>query len=106
MSLRARRTPSRPSAAALLLAVLAPTVLAVGACGQHYQNFDSVSHLRQEFTQRVGPQVAAQIEVPFEVTPELREALQQRLRQAPSERSKINEVLRFIFEDLDLHYSL
>ena len=92
-----------PSAA--VLAVLVPASLAIGAC-EHYQAFDSVGHLRQEYSQRVGPQLAAQVEVPFEVTPELREALQQRLRQAPSERSKINEVLRFIFEDLKLHYSL
>jgi tetratricopeptide (TPR) repeat protein len=84
------------SSAALLLAA---------ACAQ-YQEFDSVGHLRQEYSQRVGAQLASQIEIPFEVTPELREALQQRLRQAPSERSKINEVLRFIFEDLDLRYSL
>lgn len=91
--------------AALLLAVLTPAALAVGAC-EHYENFDSVGHLRQAYSQQVGAQLASQIEVPFEVTPELRTALQQRLRQAPSERSKINEVVRFIFEDLDLKYSL
>lgn len=96
--------PLRPPAA-LFLAVLAPVVLAAGACEQ-YQSFDSVGHLRQEYSQQVGAQLASQIEVPFEVTPELRAALQQRLRQAPSERSKINEVVRFIFEDLDLKYSL
>jgi tetratricopeptide (TPR) repeat protein len=101
MRSRTRRTPFRLSSAALLLAVL----LAVSAC-EHYQEFDSAGHLRQEYAQRVGAQLSSQVEVPFEVTPELREALQQRLRQAPSERSKINEVLRFIFEDLKLHYSL
>ena len=84
---------------------LTAVLLAAAGC-QQYQEFDSVGHLRQEYGQRVGPQLAAQIEVPFEVTPELRQVLEQRLRQAPSERSKINEVLRFIFEDLDLKYSL
>jgi tetratricopeptide (TPR) repeat protein len=98
MRLRTRRTP-------FLLLSSATLILVAAAC-EHYEKFDSVSHLRQEYAQRVGAQLASRIEVPFEVTPELREALQQRLRQAPSERSKINEVLRFIFEDLDLHYSL
>jgi tetratricopeptide (TPR) repeat protein len=98
MRFSTRRTP-------FLLLSSATLLLAAAACLQ-YQDFDSVGHLRQEYTQKVGPQLAAQVEVPFEITPELREALQQRLRQAPSERSKINEVLRFIFEDLDLHYSL
>ena len=84
---------------------LTAVLLAAAGC-QEYQEFDSVGHLRQEYAQRVGPQLAAQIEVPYEVTPELRQVLEQRLRQAPSERSKINEVLRFIFEDLDLKYSL
>lgn len=104
MRIRTRRTFPLPSAA-IVLAVLVPVSLAVGAC-EHYQEFDSAGHLRQEYAQKVGPQLAAQVEIPFEVTPELRAALQQRLRQAPSERSKINEVLRFIFEDLKLHYSL
>lgn len=81
------------------------SALLLAGCEQ-YQEFDSVGHLRQQFAQRVGPQLSAEIEVPFEVNPELRSALEVRLRQAPSERSKINEVLRFIFEDLDLGYSL
>lgn len=101
MSFRTRRTPLRLPSAALLLAAL----LSAGACA-HYQEFDSAGHLRQQYSEKVGSQAAAQVEIPFEVTPELRQALEQRLRQAPSERSKINEVLRFIFEDLKLSYSL
>lgn len=88
----------------LSAALLLGPVLTAG-CLQ-YQDFDSAGHLRQQFSERVGPERSTAIEVPYEVTPELRGALEQRLRQAPSERSKINEVLRFIFEDLDLSYSL
>ena len=98
MSCRALR---RPRHLAALLAVGCVPV----ACVQ-YQDFDSAGHLRQQFTQRAGPDRAAGIEVPYEVTAELSSVLEQRMRQAPSERSKINEVLRFIFEDLDLRYSL
>jgi len=88
-------------------AILIPLAALLSAAGcEQYQEFNSVSHLRQQYAQRVGEQLAARTEVPFEVTPELKAALEQRMRQAPSERSKINEVLRFIFEDLDLSYSL
>ena len=81
-------------------------VLLLGTGCLSYQNFDSTGHLREQDVQRVGAQTAASIEVPFEITPELRTTLEQRIRQAPSERSKSNEVVRFIFEDLDLTYSL
>jgi len=87
---------------------VAPALLAgllIAGCNE-YKPFDSVGHLREEYAQRVGREAAARIEVPYEVTPELRKGLEHRLREAPSERSKINEVLRFIFEDLDLHYEL
>jgi tetratricopeptide (TPR) repeat protein len=94
------RTLRRPLLFSTLLAAAF-----VPACVQ-YQDFDSAGHLRQQFAERVGPERSARIEVPYEITPELRATLEQRMRQAPSERSKINEVLRFIFEDLDLGYSL
>src|SRR5689334_17086660 len=90
----------RPQLFAALLAAVCMT-----GCVQ-YQDFDSAGHLRQQFSERVGAERSAGIEVPYEITPELRAQIEQRLRQAPSERSKINEVLRFIFEDLDLDYSL
>ena len=82
--------PVRPFCALLLV-----------GCAQ-YQEFDSVGHLREQYAQRVGPEASAGIQVPFEVTPELRAVLEQRMRQAPSERSKINQVCDFIFDDLDL----
>ncbi len=91
--------------AAAVLAALLPALLPSLGCAT-YQPFDSAAHLRQEYAKQIGQQAAAQAEVPFEVTPEMRTSLEQRLRQAPSERSKINEVLRFVFEDLDLRYSL
>ncbi len=100
MTSRTRRTPFLTRAAAALAALLP-----VLGCAT-YQPFDSAGHLRQEYAKQIGQQAAAEAEVPFEVTPELRTSLEQRLRQAPSERSKINEVLRFVFEDLDLRYSL
>ena len=83
-----------------------PAFLLLGTGCLSYQNFDSTGHLREQYAERVGAQAAASIEVPFEITPALRSSLEQRIRQAPSERSKSNEVVRFIFEDLDLTYSL
>lgn len=86
----------------IVLALLAG--LAAG-CSQ-YQRFDSVGHLRQQYSQQVGADAASQLTVPFEIDGTLREALEKRLRPAPSELRTLNSVLNFIFEDLDLHYAL
>jgi Flp pilus assembly protein TadD len=71
-----------------------------------YQPFDSVGFLRQEYTKQLGPQLAAQLTVPFELDGEVRTALESHTQPAPSELRTINQVMKFIFEDLDLHYSL
>jgi tetratricopeptide (TPR) repeat protein len=89
---------------------LPPAALAIGlalaaACSQ-YQPFDSVGFLRQQYTKEMGPQLAAELTVPFELDDSVRAALDSKMRPAPSELRKINQVLDFIFQQLDLHYSL
>jgi hypothetical protein len=81
------------------------SALALAACSQ-YQPFDSVGFLRQQYTKEVGPQLAAKLTVPFELDEDVRAALESKLRPAPSELRKINQVLDFIFQQLDLRYSL
>jgi Flp pilus assembly protein TadD len=80
-------------------------VLALAACSQ-YKPFDSVGYLRQQFAQQVGPQAAAQLNVPFELNDDVRAAMEKHMRPVPSELRQVNQVLTFIFENLDLHYSL
>jgi Flp pilus assembly protein TadD len=79
--------------------------LALTACSE-YKPFDSVGFLRQEYAKQVGPEAAAQVSVPFELNEEVRAAMEKHMRPAPSELRQVNQVLEFIFEHLDLHYSL
>jgi tetratricopeptide (TPR) repeat protein len=79
------------------------TLLAAG-CSE-YKLFDSVAYLRQQYAQEVGPQAAARIEVPFELDDQIRGQLD-KLQKIPSELRKINQVNAFIFDGLQLQYSL
>jgi len=88
----------------LPLALLAFLASFLAACSQ-YKPFDSVGYMRQQYAQQVGAQ-AAQLTVPFELNDEVRTAMEKHMRPVPSELRQINQVLQFIFEDLDLHYSL
>ncbi|HBL26107.1 MAG TPA: hypothetical protein DD490_04645 [Acidobacteria bacterium] len=77
----------------------------VTGCAQ-YQRFDSVAHLREQYAGQVGAAAAQQLAVPFEIDGSVRAAIEKKLRPLPSELRTLNAVLNFIFEDLDLHYSL
>jgi Flp pilus assembly protein TadD len=84
---------------------LAFFALALASCSQ-YKPFDSVGYLRQQYASQIGPQAAAQLTVPFELNDEVRAAMESHMRPVPTELRQVNEVLTFIFENLDLHYSL
>ncbi|MFL6196194.1 MAG: tetratricopeptide repeat protein [Thermoanaerobaculia bacterium] len=83
--------------------LLAPVLLAAG-CTQ-YQPFDSAAFLRQQYAQGVGAQEAAKVEVPFELDGEIRGSLQ-KLPKLSSELRRINQVNDFIFDGLQLQYTL
>jgi tetratricopeptide (TPR) repeat protein len=85
---------------------LAPSLslLLLAACSQ-YQVFDSVGYLRQQYAKEIGPQAAARVEVPFELDDHIRGQLD-KLQKVPSELRKINQVNAFIFDGLQLKYTL
>ena len=85
----------RPAGALALAALLA-------GCST-YQRFDSVSHLRAQYAQRVGAG-ATELQVPFELDDNIRAALPQ-LRQASPDR-RLAEVMDLIFERLGITYQL
>lgn len=91
--------PHKNTLSPLLLAAL----LAAG-CSQ-YKPFDTVTYLRQQYAKEVGAQAAARIEVPFELDDQIRASLG-KLPRLTSELRRINQVNDFIFEGLDLQYSL
>lgn len=80
------------------------TILVAG-CSQ-YQPFDSVSHLRGEYERLLGVGGAAGVEVPFALSEEVRTAFGLGMRPAASQRGRVNQVLDFIFERMDLKYAL
>jgi tetratricopeptide (TPR) repeat protein len=78
-------------------------LLAAG-CSQ-YQAFDSVDYLRQEYAKSVGKAEAARVEVPFELNEEIRAALKN-IPPLQSELRRVNQVNDFIFDGLQLQYTL
>ena len=79
-------------------------VLLAAGCSE-YKLFDSVGFLRQQYAKEIGTQAAAQVEVPFELDDHIRHELD-KMQRIPSELRKINQVNAFIFDGLDLQYSL
>ena len=99
-----RSVPRLPRWAAAF-ALLAPIYLVVGGCST-YQRFDSVGFLRDLYATQVGNEEAARIEVPFELNEEIKTYLHEKMRPAPDERRKVDQVLELIFQRIDLKYSL
>jgi tetratricopeptide (TPR) repeat protein len=90
-----------------VLARVPPYLLAalLAAGCNPYRAFDSVAHLREQYAQQVGAAAARDIEVPFAIDDEMHARLALAGR-APSELRRVNQVLDFIFEELNLQYSL
>lgn len=80
-------------------------LLAAGACAS-YHTFDSTSYLRGEIAARLGPEAAAQVDIPFEIDREAVGTLQRTGHLSSGEERKTRQVLDFIFERLKLRYSL
>jgi tetratricopeptide (TPR) repeat protein len=79
--------------------------LSLLGCAQ-YQPFDSVGHLRGEFAQRVGPEVAATIQIPYELDDDIRAHLPRKFSAGAAEMTRLITVRDYIFNRLDLQYSL
>jgi tetratricopeptide (TPR) repeat protein len=104
------RRAVRPSFLHLALFVALPiatsaALLALSSCAP-YQSFDSVTHLRAEYAKRIGAEAAQAVIVPFEIDEAMRKRLKEQLPPLPSERREINQLLDYIFSDLNLRYSL
>ncbi|HEY0514700.1 MAG TPA: tetratricopeptide repeat protein [Thermoanaerobaculia bacterium] len=83
--------------------LLAAALLAAGCT--EYKPFDSVGYLRQQYAREIGAQEAARVEVPFELDDTIRGSLQ-KLPKLSSELRRVNQVNDFIFDGLQLQYSL
>lgn len=87
------------AACSLLAAALAP-----GCTG--YQPLDTNRTLRERLADRLDPELAARVEIPYELDEATRLEVDRRLQPGGSERKRTNEILDFIFASLDLEYAL
>jgi Flp pilus assembly protein TadD len=80
---------------------------AIGIAGcTEYQPFDSTDYLRQELVRRLGATHGAAITIPFELDAAVRQYLATRLRPSGGEERRANDIVDFVFQDLDLQYRL
>lgn len=93
-------------AAALTLLPVTLALVALAGCSS-YEPFHTVPYLRQQYEDRLPPDLAAEVEIPFDLDDEVLESLQGRLG-SPSVRDelKVDNLLSFIFSGLELEYSL
>lgn len=80
-------------------------LIALAGCTE-YQRFDSVGYLREQYAKQMGPETASRIVIPFELDDDVRAFMKEKIQPAPTELRKINQVMKLVFEDLHLRYSL
>jgi tetratricopeptide (TPR) repeat protein len=101
------RPPHGPAIAweRLLGALLTCLLLSLPGCSQ-YRPFDSAEFVRSQLGLRVGAELRDEVEVPFELDAEIRQALGEQLDPGGGEKRRTEEILDFIFRRLGLRYSL
>lgn len=95
--------PSGPRAV-VLSGALCSVALSCSATGG-YPPFDSEAHLRQRFAERLGHDEAERIEIPYALDGELQGVVEERLSPAGREQWRVDQILDFIFQRLDLRYA-
>lgn len=92
-----------PPSSARRLACCALAAVLAGCTS--YVPFDSAGDLQAKYAAALGMD-AGKVEVPFALTPELEQWLATHMKPAPDEQERVERVLAYIFDDLNLHYSL
>jgi tetratricopeptide (TPR) repeat protein len=90
--------------AAFLVLAVVPS-LTTGCAGQE-RRFDSVDYLRQEYAKHTDRLAAADILVPFELDDEIETFLDTKLKPAPRESYRVEQINDLIFRKLQLQYAL
>jgi Flp pilus assembly protein TadD len=84
---------------------LTVTLAVLAACAE-YARFDSAEYLRSQFARQIGSARAAQVEIPFELDPQIEAYLGRRLKPSGGEVRRAADINDFVFYDLDLKYAL
>lgn len=84
--------------------------LGLGALGllgcSVYEPVNPEGLIDDQLVERLGPERASRVEVPYELDDEIREVLFSRVNPSGSEKARTNGILDFVFTQLDLQYSL
>jgi Flp pilus assembly protein TadD len=83
-----------------------PVLLVALASCSPYKPFDSAGFLHEQIRQQAGAEVANAVEVPFAIDDKVRMAFRTHIRPGSREETRINQVLDFIFHQLDLSYEM
>jgi len=86
--------------------VLVALMALVAGCAVQSPTFDSVDHLRQEYSERTDLAAPEDILVPFELDDDLKALLDATMKPAPRETYRLEQVNDFIFRKLQLQYAL
>jgi tetratricopeptide (TPR) repeat protein len=78
---------------------------ALAGCSQ-YEPFDSTEHVREEYKAKLPPELAGQVEIPFEMSAEVSAQVAELLSPTGDEKRRVQEIVDYIFSGLDLQYSL
>jgi tetratricopeptide (TPR) repeat protein len=84
---------------------LALAALLGGGCSQ-LKPFDSAAYTRSQVVRQAGPEVAAEVEIPFAIDDGIRQALRHDTRLVSTEEGRLEQLLNFIFGRLALTYQL
>lgn len=103
---RRKLRPNRAFAALAALAALAAANAGCSAVTSPSRSFDSEEYLREQFAERVGPEIAATLPIPYRVDEAVVAASEGRINRGASERERTDQLTDFIFGYLDLEYRL
>jgi tetratricopeptide (TPR) repeat protein len=90
------------------LLALCPALLLAGCSTtlSPSRSFDSDAYLRDQYVERLGPETAAGLPVPFEIDERIVALAEGRINRGASERVRTEQITDFIFGFLDLEYRL
>ena len=98
--------PKGALAAGWLLALFAG-LAALGLLGcSAYEPINPDVLITERLSERLGPERASQVDIPYLLNDEIGEVLETRVNPAGSEKARTNGILDFVFTQLDLQYSL
>ena len=80
--------------------------MVVGTACQSYAPYDTLEYTRVEAEEAVGDELAADIDIPYELEPEIEEFLIGRISPTGSDKKRVDQVLDVIFSGVGLEYQL